>query len=159
MVCIPLVTVQAIWENGKTINSMARAKRHGRIKVTIRGATRMDPRMEKAYTSMRMGLYTTVNGYRIRSKALEHTPGPIRKFTKDNGLIITCTDKASLAGQMAENMKENTLMIKSMGLAFILGLMAGNMLDSGKMDSNTAKASIRTLMVLREQVFGKKENV
>ena len=61
---------------------------------------------------------------------------------RDIGRIITCMDKESILGEMAENMMDHTLWIKSMDLESTFGLMEGNTKGSGKMEDSMERVNI-----------------
>ena len=73
---------------------------------------------------------------------------------KENGLTITCTEKASTHGKMEEDMRESTNTIKSMVTVSTPGLMEENMMDHGHMVNNMARVNISCQMEQSESDCG-----
>ena len=142
--------------SGKTIFNMGKAKRLGLINRTLRANIIKEQNMVKENINTLMALCMMAIGATIKSLVLALTLGQILRVTRDNGLIIICTDTGFSIGLMAGDIKETTLMIRSMASAYTLGQMEGNTQASGKTDSSMAKEFIKMFPQWREQGSGKK---
>ena len=97
----------AILENGKTICSMDKVKKLGKIILTSLENMLMDYSMVKELTFMQMAQYMKVIGKIIKFMELAPIHGKMERFIQDNGKKEICMDKVYLAGPMAEDTKVN----------------------------------------------------
>ena len=131
------------------------AKKHGLIRANSKASTEKVRNMVQVNIHTPTDQFIKVIGQIIVLRVLVLIRGQTVNATQDNGKKTTCTAKEYLLGPMEENMKVSTFLIANTDLESTLGLMGDSTLVSGKMDSNMVKAYIRTLMVQREQVFGR----
>jgi hypothetical protein len=74
-----------------------------------------------------------------------------------NGKIITCTEKESTHGKMAEDMRETISMIGSTDSVYTPGKTEDNISGTGKMENNMVKEHIDKQEAKRRKEFGKME--
>jgi hypothetical protein len=81
-----------------------------------------------------------VIGTKTKLVGMENTTGMMAELTKDIGLKIICTDKASTLGLMVENTKVSIWMTKSMAMEFTHTPMADLTKVSGLTENSMEKA-------------------
>lgn len=80
-------------------------------------------------------------GKRIKSLAMEYTPGKMEESMKATGNKITCMVRGTISGLTAESMKDNMLMIKRMATECIHIRTDGATKECGRMENSTVKVS------------------
>ena len=112
---------------GKMTCSMAQEYKVILIKIDMKGCTKKAENMEKELITLKMELYTRVNGSMVKSKGMVSARGWMAVDTRDSGQQIKGMEKESFIGLMVVHTLEITKMIKDMEKAPINGVMEESM--------------------------------
>lgn len=143
--------------SGKTMFTMARGKRSGRMALYLRVCMPTAKRMVLEFINGRIRPFTKAIGSTTRWRVKELTRGMMAEFTRGNGWITTWTGSACISGRTGAAMRANTQRIWGMGPGHSHGVMDASIRGRGRKGKCMVKEFTRMCRVLRHRVCGLRE--
>lgn len=154
MECTLTKMVRSTRAFGRKTNSMAKAKRPGRMGLSIKAITCSGRSTVWARSSGAMGLSTQDNSTTTTSKARANISGLMVAALMAAGRTTKWTAEASSHGLMKEGTRVTISKIKSRARGPSVGLMADAISDSGRTESSTGRESLWPLTGSRGKASG-----
>jgi hypothetical protein len=118
--------------NGLEMFSKITVRKFGRMERVMSDTIRMGLRMERGSFFGQKMSFTKESFFRIESKAMEFTIGPMEAFIRANGSTFRWTDKVSLSGPIRAGMSEGTKMGRNTDLECSLIRKAESLMACGR---------------------------